>query len=232
MSFFFQYREREAIRLCLKHLRQHNYGEAFETLQKKTRISLEHPTISELHEKLVSGHQSWSVKTGLTWHYTKQSQPRLYALIDNTHRCNMVVSCNSAQASHVELSQLYISCPMTIGRLESYVAASSALFIGWWNSSGKLVGREVKTSALLSRRSWVWIPPESPVMFFLTDTQKALSMQCSAHVGVGQNLINCVSPDARILSTYKIYAFWLVVCFILFVGKTICKQKSLSSSSM
>ena len=48
-----QYREREAIRLCLKHLRQHNYSEAFETLQKKTKISLEHPTISELHEKLV-----------------------------------------------------------------------------------------------------------------------------------------------------------------------------------
>ncbi|XP_022109692.1 muskelin-like [Acanthaster planci] len=48
-----KYREREAIRLCLKHLRQHNYSEAFETLQKKTKISLEHPTISELHEKLV-----------------------------------------------------------------------------------------------------------------------------------------------------------------------------------
>ena len=32
--------------------------------------------------------------------------------------------------------------------------------------SGKLGCREVKTSALLSRRLWVWIPPESPVKFF------------------------------------------------------------------
>ena len=33
-----QFREREAIRLCLKHFRQHNYSEVFECLQKKTRI--------------------------------------------------------------------------------------------------------------------------------------------------------------------------------------------------
>ncbi|XP_061418708.1 muskelin isoform X2 [Lethenteron reissneri] len=48
-----QYREREAIRLCLKHFRQHNYTEAFESLQKKTRIALEHPTLTELHDRLV-----------------------------------------------------------------------------------------------------------------------------------------------------------------------------------
>ena len=34
------------------------------------------------------------------------------------------------------------------------------------SSSGKLGGREVKTSALVSRRSWVQIPPETPVKFF------------------------------------------------------------------
>ena len=34
------------------------------------------------------------------------------------------------------------------------------------SSSGKLGGREVKTSALVSKRSWVRIPPESPVKFF------------------------------------------------------------------
>ena len=55
MSFFaFQYREREAIRLCLKHFRQHNYTEAFESLQKRTKISLEHPVLTELHQKLVT----------------------------------------------------------------------------------------------------------------------------------------------------------------------------------
>ena len=46
------------------------------------------------------------------------------------------------------------------------------------SSSGKFGGREVKTSALVSRRSWVRIPPESPVKVFFTDTWKAPSMQC------------------------------------------------------
>jgi len=54
LFFLFQYREREAIRLCLKHFRQHNYTEAFESLQKRTKISLEHPVLTELHQKLVT----------------------------------------------------------------------------------------------------------------------------------------------------------------------------------
>ena len=48
-----QYRQREAIRLCLKHFRQHNYTEAFEYLQQKTNIQLEDPMLSELHNTLV-----------------------------------------------------------------------------------------------------------------------------------------------------------------------------------
>jgi hypothetical protein len=48
-----QYREREAIRVCLKHLRDHNYIEAFESLQKKTKIQLEDPLITELYNTLV-----------------------------------------------------------------------------------------------------------------------------------------------------------------------------------
>ena len=48
-----QYREQEAIRLCIKHFRQHNYTEAFESLQKKTRIALEHPMLTHLHDRLV-----------------------------------------------------------------------------------------------------------------------------------------------------------------------------------
>lgn len=51
--FLLQYREQEAIRLCLKHFRQHNYTEAFESLQKKTRIALEHPMLTHLHDRLV-----------------------------------------------------------------------------------------------------------------------------------------------------------------------------------
>lgn len=37
----------------MKHFRQHNYTEAFESLQKKTKIALEHPMLTELHDKLV-----------------------------------------------------------------------------------------------------------------------------------------------------------------------------------
>lgn len=53
LVLFLQYREQEAIRLCLKHFRQHNYTEAFESLQKKTRIALEHPMLTHLHDRLV-----------------------------------------------------------------------------------------------------------------------------------------------------------------------------------
>ncbi|XP_015762917.1 PREDICTED: muskelin-like [Acropora digitifera] len=53
LAWFNTYREREAIRLCLKHFRQQNYTEAFESLQKRTKITLEHPMLSELHDKLV-----------------------------------------------------------------------------------------------------------------------------------------------------------------------------------
>lgn len=49
----FQFREREAIRLCLKHFRQQNYSEAFEILQKKTKIQLEHRQLTELFDTLV-----------------------------------------------------------------------------------------------------------------------------------------------------------------------------------
>ena len=49
-----EFRERETIRLCLKHFRQHNYLEAFESLQKKTKIQLEDPMLTELHSVLVN----------------------------------------------------------------------------------------------------------------------------------------------------------------------------------
>ena len=51
--FTLQYRQREAIRLCLKHFRQHNYTDAFEYLQQKTRIRLEDPLLTELHHTVV-----------------------------------------------------------------------------------------------------------------------------------------------------------------------------------
>ncbi len=45
--------ENRAVRLCLKHLRQRDYGEAFTALQKKARVELEHPLLTELHTLLV-----------------------------------------------------------------------------------------------------------------------------------------------------------------------------------
>lgn len=53
-SVMLQHRERQAIRLCLKHFRQHNYMDAFETLRKKTKVSLEDPMLEKLHRMLVS----------------------------------------------------------------------------------------------------------------------------------------------------------------------------------
>ncbi|KAI0218378.1 Muskelin [Lamellibrachia satsuma] len=53
MNWYSTYREREAIRLCLKHFRQHHYSEAYDALQKKTKVSLEHPVLTELHDHLV-----------------------------------------------------------------------------------------------------------------------------------------------------------------------------------
>lgn len=48
-----EYRESQAIRLCLKHFRQNNYHEAFESLQKRSKVKLEHPLLTELHTNSV-----------------------------------------------------------------------------------------------------------------------------------------------------------------------------------
>ena len=53
IKFFTNRRQERAIKLCLKHLRQHNYSEAFESLQKRTKVQLEHPMLTQLHHILV-----------------------------------------------------------------------------------------------------------------------------------------------------------------------------------
>ncbi|XP_012935580.1 muskelin isoform X1 [Aplysia californica] len=53
MNWYNTYREREAIRLCLKHFRQRCYTDAYEALSKKTNITLEHPIVTQLHTLLV-----------------------------------------------------------------------------------------------------------------------------------------------------------------------------------
>lgn len=53
IRWFSAYREKEAIRLCLKHFRQHNYSEAFESLQKRTKVQLEDALLTRLHDLMV-----------------------------------------------------------------------------------------------------------------------------------------------------------------------------------
>ncbi|GFO15470.1 muskelin [Plakobranchus ocellatus] len=54
MNWYNTYREKEAIRLCLKHFRQRGYTEAFRELSTKTKITLEHPLLTQLHTVLVT----------------------------------------------------------------------------------------------------------------------------------------------------------------------------------
>ena len=48
-----KYREKETIRLCLKHLRQRNYIDTFNSLQARTNILLEDPLLTDLHSHIV-----------------------------------------------------------------------------------------------------------------------------------------------------------------------------------
>lgn len=48
-----QYRQKEALRLCLKHLRQFDYQEAYQALSKQAHLDLEDPLLTDLHMALV-----------------------------------------------------------------------------------------------------------------------------------------------------------------------------------
>ncbi|KAL7749767.1 hypothetical protein RI367_004643 [Sorochytrium milnesiophthora] len=50
---FLQWREVEAIRLCLKHFRQRNYLTTFAHLSEATQLRLEDPLLTQLHQSLV-----------------------------------------------------------------------------------------------------------------------------------------------------------------------------------
>lgn len=53
LEWFKSYRQKEAVRLCLKHFRQMNYCDAFEALQREADVKLEDPLLSDLHQMLV-----------------------------------------------------------------------------------------------------------------------------------------------------------------------------------
>ncbi|CAD5116689.1 DgyrCDS5551 [Dimorphilus gyrociliatus] len=54
LNLYNEYREKEAMRVCLKHLRQNRQYEAYEALRKRTKIQLEHPLLTELYHYLVA----------------------------------------------------------------------------------------------------------------------------------------------------------------------------------
>lgn len=55
LPFPLQYYRRQALRLCMKHLRECDYKDAYLSLCKQSRVELEHPLLSQLHSDLV-GH--------------------------------------------------------------------------------------------------------------------------------------------------------------------------------
>jgi hypothetical protein len=48
-----QYCRKQALRLCMKHLRECDYTDAYLSLCKHSRVELEHPLLSQLHSVLV-----------------------------------------------------------------------------------------------------------------------------------------------------------------------------------
>ena len=73
-------------------------------------------------------------------------------------------------------------------------------------SSGRLGGREVKTSAVICRKSWVRILPKSPVEFWTTDTQKAQSIYCTLHRCRESIVSTC--GIVNLVDELNLLAFW------------------------
>uniref|UniRef100_A0A7N6ANV2 F5/8 type C domain-containing protein n=1 Tax=Anabas testudineus TaxID=64144 RepID=A0A7N6ANV2_ANATE len=114
LNWYSKYREQEAIRLCLKHFRQHNYTEAFESLQKKTRIALEHPMLTHLHDRLVLQGDfdaceeliDKAVRDGLFNQYISQQEykPRWSQIIP---KCNKGTSAQEINRDDVNSETIY-----------------------------------------------------------------------------------------------------------------------------
>lgn len=54
----FQYRQIEAIRVCMKYLRQMNYRDSLECLKRESIIELEDPMLSRLYGYSIEGSYS------------------------------------------------------------------------------------------------------------------------------------------------------------------------------
>lgn len=66
LSTTLQYRDSEAVRVCLKHMRKCNYRKAFSALQAESGISLEHPLLTQLHQALVENGDYTAAETLVT----------------------------------------------------------------------------------------------------------------------------------------------------------------------
>ena len=66
-----KYCKTQAVRLCLKHLRDCDYTEAYHSLRKQSRVELEHPLLTQLHTVLVcarerEGRKEYMLCTGIS----------------------------------------------------------------------------------------------------------------------------------------------------------------------
>ena len=129
------------MRLCLKHLRQHDYPEAFDALQKKARVQLEHPLLTQLHSLLVSALASW-----LSSLLFPQKRGKVYQL--------QLVSL---------VRVLLFLAQVEKGDFEAGERVMEEAAEGWLCPLTAVV-RELTDSALLSVQvvSWISISPSSP----------------------------------------------------------------------
>ena len=67
MERFQSLQEKEAVRLCLKHFRQRNFMDSFEQLQKRTKIDLEDPILTQLYHALVTKVWPFNVLASVVW---------------------------------------------------------------------------------------------------------------------------------------------------------------------
>ena len=82
------FRETEVIRLCLKHFRQRNMHNCFEQLHKRSKIQLEHSSLTGLYETLVT---DVSKKT-LWLHQPLYNDVYFHNTDTNIYRTNLAVT--------------------------------------------------------------------------------------------------------------------------------------------
>ena len=121
----------------------------------------------------------WIWKTQLHWNATVNialchiSNGFETYLLPPSVECSMSTSYSTITLLQNVNDESYIcirAYPLYTQSTEAVIDAKLCRILAGQLSSDKLGGREVKTSALVSRRSWVRIPPESPVKVFHSES--------------------------------------------------------------